>query len=198
MCTVQPCCHVFGQLPLGENDICSVSICCEGYITWVLWAKLRDEFVRKVSWARCSSVWVSFPKFCWARRSPFAQILEVLPRLVRLKWIVLAALSFLLSNCIHHFPLQTNNHFCHREMIIWSCSTWNYWVYIVCLHISISRKENSQCSCKYRTDCWWMWWWLKWKFAWQEQQISNWPKKCQQIHLSISLTGHPNCPKNAK
>ena len=114
---------VFGQLHLGENDISSVSICCDGCITQVLWAKLRDEFVRKVTWARCSSVWVSFPKFCWARRSPFAQILEVLPRLVRLKWIVLAALSFLLSNCIHHCPLQTNNHFCHRELIIWSCST---------------------------------------------------------------------------
>ena len=104
----------FGQSPLGEKDICSVSICCEGSITQVIWVKLCDELVRKVTWARCSSVWVSFPKFCWARRSPFAQILEVLPRLVRLKWIVLAALSFLLSDCIHHCPLRTNNHFCQR------------------------------------------------------------------------------------
>ena len=36
VCSVQPCCHVFGQLPSGENDICSVSICCEGYIMRVI------------------------------------------------------------------------------------------------------------------------------------------------------------------
>ena len=32
---------------------------------------------------------------------------------------------------------------------------YNYWVHIVCLHLPISGTENSQCSCKYRTGCWW-------------------------------------------